>query len=66
MDTANINDLIEGASADPTEKAEGKAAATGRRAKEGRRLVQRERRMEKIIHLTTETDDEDLQVGVGG
>ncbi|KAK9166830.1 hypothetical protein Scep_002021 [Stephania cephalantha] len=55
-----------GASADPTEKVEEKAAAAGRREKEGRRSVQRERRTEKIVHLTTEMDDEDLQVGFGG
>ncbi|KAK9098374.1 hypothetical protein Syun_025419 [Stephania yunnanensis] len=55
-----------GASTDLAEKAEGKAAAARRKAKEGRWPVQRKRRMDKIVHLTTKMDDEDLQVSVGG
>ncbi|KAK9100752.1 hypothetical protein Scep_024182 [Stephania cephalantha] len=34
------------------------AAAAGRRGKEGRSPVHRERRTEKIVHLTMETDEE--------
>ncbi|KAK9157666.1 hypothetical protein Scep_004240 [Stephania cephalantha] len=66
MDATNGGDLIEGASADPTEKAEGKASEARRRVEERRRSVQREMRTEKIVHLTTKTDHEDLQVGVRG
>ncbi|KAK9169402.1 hypothetical protein Syun_001542 [Stephania yunnanensis] len=62
MDAADSGDLVE-VSANGG-KAEGKAAA-GRRAKEEMWSVRIERRMEKIVHLTTKTDDEDLQVGVG-
>ncbi|KAK9119435.1 hypothetical protein Scep_017528 [Stephania cephalantha] len=59
MDATVGSDLVEGASADPAEKAEGKAAAAGRRGKEGRLAVQLERRTVKIVHLTTETDGEE-------
>ncbi|KAK9095296.1 hypothetical protein Scep_026765 [Stephania cephalantha] len=66
MDAADDGDLVEGASADPAEKAKGKATVVGRRANEGRRSLQRERMREMIVHLKTEMDDEDLQVGVLG
>ncbi|KAK9148214.1 hypothetical protein Scep_006971 [Stephania cephalantha] len=39
MDAADGSDLVEGASVDPAEKAEGKEAAARRRANEGRQSI---------------------------
>ncbi|KAK9088591.1 hypothetical protein Scep_027673 [Stephania cephalantha] len=63
MDAADDDDLVEGASR--IARRPRKERQREAEAKEGRQSVQRERRTEKIVHLTTEIDDEDLQVGVG-